>query len=52
MVFDLLTPADRPTNNAIVDHRMKAALNGAITVLMTYEGADPEKGRDGNLILR
>lgn len=52
MVFDLLTPADRPTNNAIVDHRMKAALNGAITVLMTYEGADAEKGRDGNLILR
>ena len=48
MVFDLVTPADRPTNNAIVDHRMKAALNGAITVLMTYEGADAEKGRNGN----
>lgn len=51
MVIDIVPPADRPTNNAIVDHRMKAALNGAITVLMTYEGADPEKGRNGNLIL-
>lgn len=52
ITVDLVPPADRPTNNAIVDHRMKYALNGAITVLMTYEGADESKGRKGNLILR
>ncbi len=49
---DIIPPTGRDSNNAIVDHRMKAALNGAITVLMTFEGADPEKGRNGNLILR
>lgn len=52
IVADLIPPADRPTNNAIVDHRMKHALNGAISVLMTYEGADPDKGRGDQLILR
>ena len=52
MTFDIVPPADRPTNNAIVDHRMKHALNGAISVLMTYDGASPEKGADGNLVLR
>lgn len=52
MILDLVPPADRPTNNAIVDHRMKHALNGAITVLLTSEEADPEKGRGDQLILR
>ncbi|MDT8403429.1 multicopper oxidase domain-containing protein [Sulfuriflexus sp.] len=52
MVFDLVSPADRATNNALVDHRMKKALNGAITVLMNHKDADPAKGRNGNLILR
>lgn len=52
MILDIVPPADRPTNNAIVDHRMKAALNGAITVLMNHDDADPAKGRDGQLILR
>lgn len=51
MVFDLIPPADRPTNNALVDHRMKHALSGAISVLMTYEGVAPEKGK-GELIVR
>lgn len=51
MVFDILPPADRPTNNALVDHRMKHALSGAITVLMTYEGVDEDKGR-AELIVR
>ncbi len=51
MVFDIVPPAGRATNNAIVDHRMKHALNGAISVLMTYEGADPAKGKTGHLIL-
>ena len=52
MIFDLVPPADRPTNNALVDHRMKHALNGAITVLMTYEGASSTKGKTDQLILR
>lgn len=51
MVLDIIPPADRPTNNAIVDHRMKHAMSGAISVLMTHEDADPKKGRDGLLIL-
>jgi len=52
MVVDLISPEDRPTNNAIVDHRMKNAMNGAITVLMNHGDADPAKGRDGNLVIR
>lgn len=51
MVFDIVPPADRPTNNALVDHRMKHALSGAITVLMTYEGVSDDKGRS-ELIVR
>lgn len=50
MVFDLVPPADRPTNNALVDHRMKHALSGAISVLMTYEGVSEEKGRSEMII--
>jgi nitrite reductase (NO-forming) len=52
MSLDLISPEGRDSNNAIVDHRMKHALNGAISVLMNYEGADADKGRDGQLILR
>lgn len=52
MTLDIVPPADRATNNAIVDHRMKHALNGAISVLMTYEGADAQKGKGDQLILR
>lgn len=52
VTVDLISPKDRATNNAIVDHAMKRALNGAITVLLNHEGADPKKGRDGQLILR
>ncbi len=52
MVFDIVSPKDKATNNALVDHRMKHALNGAITVLMNHKDADPDKGKNGNLILR
>jgi len=52
MIFDIVSPKDRATNNALVDHKMKSALNGAITVLMNHNDADPEKGTKGNLILR
>ena len=49
---DIVSPADKPTNNAIVDHRMGAALSGAITVLMNKPDADPKAGTDGNLVVR
>lgn len=49
--FDIVSPADRPTNNAIVDHAMKAALRGAITVLMNKPDADPTAGKGTNLIV-
>jgi len=49
---DIVSPADKPTNNAIVDHRMGSALSGAITVLMNKPDADPNIGRDGNLVIR
>jgi nitrite reductase (NO-forming) len=50
--FDIISPKDRSTNNALVDHQMKNALSGAITVLMNNDEANPESGRNGNLILR
>lgn len=50
--FDIVSPADKPTNNAIVDHTMKAALRGAITVLMNKPDADPKAGKDGNMVVR
>jgi len=50
--FDLVSPADKPTNNAIVDHTMKAALRGAITVLMNKPDADPKAGTGDNIIVR
>lgn len=51
-IFDIVSPADKPTNNAIVDHAMQAALRGAITVLMNKPDADPQAGKGDNLILR
>jgi nitrite reductase (NO-forming) len=51
-IFDIVSPADKPTNNAIVDHAMQAALRGAITVLMNKPDADPKAGKDGNMIVR
>jgi nitrite reductase (NO-forming) len=52
MVLDLVSPADRATNNALVDHRMKHAHKGGITVLMNHKDADPTKGHGDKLILR
>jgi len=49
--FDLVSPSDRPTNNAIVDHNMGAALRGAITVIMFKPDADPKKGH-GELVVQ
>lgn len=50
--FDIVSPADHPTNNALVDHTMSAALRGAISVLMNTPDADPELGRGNNILLR
>ncbi len=50
--FDLVSPADHPTNNAIVDHTMSAALRGAITVLMNMPDADPKLGKGDNILVR
>ena len=50
--FDIVSPADRPTNNAIVDHTMSAALRGAITVLMNKPDADPKAGKGDNILIR
>lgn len=49
--FDIVSPADRATNNAIVDHTMGAALRGAITVLMNKPDANPKAGKPGNEIV-
>lgn len=48
--FDIVSPADKATNVAIVDHTMSAALRGAITVLMNRPDADPTLGTGTNLI--
>jgi nitrite reductase (NO-forming) len=50
--FDIVSPADRATNNAIVDHTMSAALRGAITVLMNKPDADPKAGKGDNILIR
>ncbi len=50
--FDIVSPADHPTNNAIVDHTLGAALRGAITVLMNKPDADPKAGKPGNEIVQ
>lgn len=50
--FDIVSPADRATNVAIVDHAMGAALRGAITVLMNKPDADPAKGRGEQILIK
>lgn len=50
--LDIVSPKDRPTNNAIVDHTMGAAMRGAITVLMNKPDADPKAGKGDNIIIR
>jgi len=50
--FDIVSPKDHATNNAIVDHTMGAALRGAITVLMNKPDADPRKGKGDEILLK
>ncbi|MDH5546954.1 MAG: multicopper oxidase domain-containing protein [Gammaproteobacteria bacterium] len=51
-IFDIVSPKDKPTNNAIVDHAMKAALRGAITVLMNKPDAEASAGKGDNILIR
>lgn len=51
-IFDIVPPANRATNNAIVDHAMRRALRGAITVLMNNNDADPSLGHGDKLVVR
>lgn len=51
-IFDIVSPKDHDTNNAIVDHTMSAAMRGAITVLMNTSDADPKLGKGDNILLR
>jgi nitrite reductase (NO-forming) len=52
VTLDIVSPADHPTNNAIVDHTMGAAMRGAITVLMNTPDADAKLGKGDNILLR
>ncbi len=52
VVLDIISPKDRPTNNALVDHSMTHAMTGGITVLMNHADASPTAGRGDQLILR
>ncbi len=50
--FDLVSPAGRTTHNALVDHTMKAAHHGAITILTNSPEADPKMGKGDNILPR
>jgi len=50
--FDLVSPADRSTNNALMDHTMSAAMRGASTLLINFSGADPKMGKGDNILIR
>ncbi|MDX8403779.1 MAG: multicopper oxidase domain-containing protein [Mariprofundaceae bacterium] len=50
--FDIVSPKTHATNNAIVDHTMRAALRGSITVLMNKPDANPKMGRGENILPR
>lgn len=52
VILDIVSPADRATNNALVDHDMKHALAGGISILMNSKDANPAKGHGDQLILR
>lgn len=48
--FDLISPKEGA--NAIVTHSLKAALTGAIAVIMFNDDADPAMGRGDRIIVR
>ncbi|MDX8405050.1 MAG: multicopper oxidase domain-containing protein [Mariprofundus sp.] len=50
--FDIVSPADRDTTNALMDHTMGAAQRGAVSLLMNTPGADPKLGKGENILIR
>ena len=50
--FDLVSPAGRSTNNALIDHTMSAAMRGASTLLINVPGADPGLGKGDKILIR
>ncbi|OIO67736.1 MAG: nitrite reductase [Zetaproteobacteria bacterium CG_4_9_14_3_um_filter_49_83] len=50
--MDIVSPADKATANAIVDHTMSAALRGAITVLINSDDAPADAGKGDNILPR
>lgn len=50
--FDIYSPADRTTHHAYVDHTMKAAHHGAITIMTNSPEADPKMGKGDNILPR
>lgn len=49
-VFDIISPKEGA--NAIVTHSLRSAMTGSIAVMMFTEDANPEMGRNDNLIVR
>ena len=50
--FDLVSPAGRSTNNALIDHTMSAEMRGASTLLINVPGADPGMGKGDKILIR
>jgi len=50
--FDLVSPAGRSTNNALIDHTMSAEMRGASTLLINFPDADPKLGKGDNILIR
>ena len=48
--FDIISPVEGA--NALVNHSMKAALSGAIAVLMFSKKADPSMGHGDKILVR
>jgi nitrite reductase (NO-forming) len=48
--LDLISPV--PGGNAIVTHSLKAALTGAIAVIVFSDDADPAMGKGDNILVR
>jgi nitrite reductase (NO-forming) len=51
-IFDIIPPKGRESVNVLVDHAMKHALTGGISVLMNSEAADDSLGHGDNLLPR
>lgn len=49
-IFDLISPVEGA--NAIVTHSLRAALNGAIAVIMFTKDANPKMGTGNNILIR